>query len=1364
VSVITEETENARSAPVEPRPARRPSPPIERTVGLAISAVIVLYSFLQEPGRIIADTKLDLYVAPSEFLRRALHLWDGQAGFGQIQNQAPGYLFPMGPFFAITHALHIPTWVAQRVWIAGLLLLAFWGTIKLAQALKIGTSWTRLVAAAAYALSPAVLSLIASTSWAELPAALLPWVLLPLVRHQPSQRASRTAAKSALVVAAMGGVNGMATAAVLVMPFMWLLTRPPGRERRSLIVWWVPCVGLATAWWVGPLFLQAKYGFHFLDFTETAAVTTGTSSIAETVRGTGYWVSYLHISGPWLRGAWAFVASPLIILSSAFLAAAGLYGLARKDLPHRRFLAWTAVVGVLILTAGYAGPLSSQLAPSIQSLLKGPLSPARNLNKFEPILRLALVLALAHAIVVLDVSSLVRRTVTCALLVVLAAAPMWQGQLASEGSFRALPSYWRQAAQWLGDRASKGRTLIVPSAAFGEYTWGRPLDEPMQALAQSDWAVRDIVPLGSVGEARLLDTIERPLELGEPSPGLAAYMARAGIHYVLLRNDLDPLRSGAPAPAYVRRSLDGSPGLVPVKSFGPKVNYVMGADRQVPDLGRSVRGDVHSLEVYELYSPPTTIATYPVANAMSVSGAPDSLLQLADAGALNGRAAVLTGDPLGGKAPDALQVQSDAVQRRDDQFGWVRNNLSYPLTPSEHAPGTDQQPQQRLIVGGTGAEASARMTGAVAIDASSYDGALARSPEHQPYAAFDGDPDTAWVTGVPNYPVGEWIQLRVAKPISPRTIDVRLLLDRQLRPRITSLRITTAAGSVTRTLQATEAPQTLVLPRGATTWVRLTIAGVKAGGGGAGLREIQIPDVNVDRTLALPKPATSAAGPNQEVLLTRGHADPYDRLHSDEEPSLDRIFSVPAATQLQLSGTVQPVPGSELDNLLAAVAPPSSLQIVPSSTWGNIPAFGAGALVDGDVATSWLASPEDRQPSIKLSWPGERAIDSIQITPPDGPAIRPLKVRLQSGLAVRDIDVSSGKLVPFEPLHGDQVTVTFLDATPTAAGQKTPGFITPLSDGIAELRFPALDDLRSAQTTGTVAIPCGEGPAVTVDGTTVSTAVEGTLNDLETLSPLSVSACGEPLRLAAGEHRLTSGAQGGLVLTTAALVPRPAAAATQTASARSAAIDGTWGRESREVRVGAGPASYLALTENFNKGWTASLNGHQLQAVRLDGWRQAWVVPAGAGGIVHLSFPPGHVYIWVLVAGIAFIVVLLELAWWPGSHRSRSTRRNDLVYRASRVPYAAQVAAAAAVSFLLGGIVGVLVCLAMLFMPRRRALLPWVAGGAFALAGIALFLSPGQFPGSNSGAFGAPAQLFAMVAVIAVALSLVEVREARRAA
>src|SRR5205807_2549903 len=80
VSVLTAEPPVTRPAH-EARAPRRPWTP-ERVAALAVSSLIVVYTFLQAPGRIVADTKLDLYVAPGEFLRRALHLWDSQAAFG----------------------------------------------------------------------------------------------------------------------------------------------------------------------------------------------------------------------------------------------------------------------------------------------------------------------------------------------------------------------------------------------------------------------------------------------------------------------------------------------------------------------------------------------------------------------------------------------------------------------------------------------------------------------------------------------------------------------------------------------------------------------------------------------------------------------------------------------------------------------------------------------------------------------------------------------------------------------------------------------------------------------------------------------------------------------------------------------------------------------------------------------------------------------------------------------------------------------------------------------------------------------------------------------------------------------------------
>ena len=56
-----------------------------------------------------------------------------------------------------------------------------------------------------------------------------------------------------------------------------------------------------------------------------------------------------------------------------------------------------------------------------------------------------------------------------------------------------------------------------------------------------------------------------------------------------------------------------------------------------------------------------------------------------------------------------------------------------------------------------------------------------------------------------------------------------------------------------------------------------------------------------------------------------------------------------------------------------------------------------------------------------------------------------------------------------------------------------------------------------------------------------------------------------------------------------------------------------------------------------NPGWTATLNGHRLTPVTLDGWQQAFVVPAGAGGRVAMTFTPATGYRWLL-AGSALVM------------------------------------------------------------------------------------------------------------------------------
>ncbi|WP_369830165.1 alpha-(1-_3)-arabinofuranosyltransferase family protein, partial [Mycobacterium sp. E1747] len=363
-----------------------------------VGAIALLLTFAQSPGRVSPDTKLDLTANPLRFLARATNLWNSELPFGQAQNQAYGYLFPHGTFFAMGHLFSVPGWVTQRLWWALLLTVGFWGLLRVAEALGIGSPASRVIGAAAFALSPRVLTTLGSISSETLPMMLAPWVLLPTIlalRASGNRSVRALAAQAGLAVALMGAVNAIATLAGCLPAVIWWACHRPNRLWWRYTGWWLLALFLAMLWWVVALVMLRAISPPFLDFIESSGVTTQWSSLTEILRGTDSWTPYV---APTATAGAPLVTGSAAVLATCLVAAAGLAGLANPAMPARGRLVTMLLTGVVLMAAGYSGGLGSPVAHTVQAFLDAGGAPLRNVHKLGSVVRIPIVLGIAQVL------------------------------------------------------------------------------------------------------------------------------------------------------------------------------------------------------------------------------------------------------------------------------------------------------------------------------------------------------------------------------------------------------------------------------------------------------------------------------------------------------------------------------------------------------------------------------------------------------------------------------------------------------------------------------------------------------------------------------------------------------------------------------------------------------------------------------------------------------------------------------------------------------------------------------------------------------------------------------------------------------
>ncbi|WP_040702060.1 alpha-(1-_3)-arabinofuranosyltransferase [Nocardiopsis ganjiahuensis] len=1266
----------------EPEDSRAPTAPggvdEKLLVRLKVLAVCLLLGALAasiDPGRIVSDTKIDLTVNPLGFMERALHLWDASY-FGQIQNQAYGYFFPNGPFHLLFEVLGMPEWLIQRLWMAVLLIAAFVGVYKVAEALGLGTVNTRILAGVAYALAPRVLTLLSYNSAELQPMLLMPWILLPLILGaRYGYPPARMALLSGLAFLLCGGTNAASELAVLVVPGLYLLTRAGGPRKRRLILWWAVALVLASSWYIVPLLIMSRYVYSFMPYTEDAAVTTGITSLFNSLRGTSNWMGFLPDMGNTALPSGAELSlTPWLVAVTALVAGLGLAGLINRRTPERLFLISSLLVGTAIVVAGFTGALTGPFAPYMRELFDGVLAPFRNVHKFDALIRLPIVLGLAHLPVVVardladrrgggsGTRTRVRRAVAGggAVVFLVTLTPIATVGIAPRGGFEQIPDHWYEAVDWLEERGDeRGMTMALPGSARGEYEWGRPLDEPLQPLLSGAWTNHQIIPWGSSGISRINHEIDQRVSSGRGSEGLADTFARLGVTHLIVRNDLQRVGNNGGWPARVHQSLQNSPGITEAAEFGPVIGSL---DHQ--SASQWFDQPYRSLTIYEVEGAAPQVGTVPSENALRVTGGPESVLHLAEQGLVNDDRPILLGDDPGAEEIAAEDtIVTDTARRREVVYSDVRRNVSATMTKDQELE-RDVPAPDVMDPAWEGYVAHAEDLGVAGVTASTSEAGVEarasdRDPGHAPYAAFDPDLGTAWRSSAFAGALGQWIEVEFTEPrdLSGLSVAFEQLPDEPPPSRVSLI---TDSGRSEAAVAATDEPQELAAPPGQTSTLRVRIDELAwepeyRFGTRVGVSMISLPGLEAERTLRVPGPEdagtllfTGSTG-TAPGCMEGSHVwvcNPRLEVSGEDARKLDRTFELSsgaAAAPHRISGEVVLTDPREAEN--AANRASGFPHVTGSSTAVQHPAaMGRGAL-DDEEGTVWYPDPEEKAPWLDIELGAATTMDHLKVDFPRADSVmRPIKVTVEGGGTVREGWLDGSGRMDFAELTASSLRLTF----ERPEGQA-------LEIGTVELPgVPAVDPLPEGDASTT----CGLGPTLRVNGQRVETRIsDGDLADQLTGNPLRYETCTD-LDLTEGENRIVVD-PGNRYQVRSALVEsvrsgsdaEPGGGPAGGTEVRMAEVDTlhSWGPGERRFDVDVDEDSLLVVNENFNEGWEARIDGGDgpLEPVRLEGWKQAWVLPEDSAGTVTLTYTPDAVYHRVLAAGGVLAALLVVLALWP---------------------------------------------------------------------------------------------------------------------
>jgi hypothetical protein len=1034
---------------------------------LLLAAVAYVPLLFTQTGRVVADTKSYLYLDPGRLLERAPSMWDPNIGLGTVTHQNIGYLFPMGPYYWFMHAVGVPAWVAQRLWLGTILLFAALGVLYLLRTLHVRGPGV-FVAAFVFMLSPYLLDFAARLSVILLPWAGLPWMLALVIRALRDDGWAYPAV-FAIVVQIVGSVNATALVFAGIVPVLWILyatfvTREVDWRRAVNTVAKIALLTVLTSlWWIVGLSVQSGYGLDILRFTETLATVSHASLPSEVLRSLGYWFSYggdkisawIEPSVRYTQDLWAIAASYALPFL-AFAAAA----LVRWK--HRAFFVLVAFVGFVVAVGANPYDDPSVVGGAFKSFAQSSSFglALRSTARAIPLLALGTAVLLGVGVNALA-AAWSRRNVQWAGLALAGAVivlamvnvpALFDGSLYPDSLLRDedVPAYWGDAVAALDRRPHDTRILEVPGADFASYRWGGTVDPITPGLTDRPYVARELVPWGSPAGADLLNALDRRLQEGVLDPAAIAPIARLlSAGDVVYRADLqtdrfDLARADALWQLFTQPRPDG---LRAPQRFGngvvlPPLHYTQVDEEALAQS--SDAGTPPPVSVFPVTDAPPIVRSASARTPLVVSGDGEGLVDLAAAGGLDARDVVLYSGSFADDLPalrravaadGAVLVVTDSNRKRGRRWGAIKNVEGPTERVDEESLRVDEGDQRLDLFPAAGPSAETVVESPhVEVSTTGIGNVITYWPEFRGARAFDGDVSTAWEVGDHGSVIGETIRVDSDEPVTTSRIN---LVQPLVGPRaryITRATLRFDGGEPVVAHLGDESRradgQTFEFPERTFRRLEITVDDTNVGdsfdyptSNNVGFAEIRVRDdapgsknLRVGETVRMPTDLVDAAGDLAAhrplvYVMSRSRNVVVPPRYSQDEAAIVRRFRVPDDRAFAWGGTAR----------LATAAPDDVLDRVlgiPDATQGGITVRAAQHL-PGDVAARGSSAFDDDVETAWVTAFGEPVGQWVEVTTPepvhvgsldlrvlaDGRHSVPTQVRIDAGGQSRTVDV-----------------------------------------------------------------------------------------------------------------------------------------------------------------------------------------------------------------------------------------------------------------------------------------------------------------------------------------------------------------------